>query len=101
MAQATYVLVIFVTGETPSSRRQIEQLQDLLEREFTGLYRLSVVNVFKDPDAAVRHDVFATPTVVRLLPEPVRRIVDGLRDRERVLSGLELEHAVSADASRA
>ena len=52
-----------------------------------------MVNVFKDPDAAVRYDVFATPTVVKLLPEPVRQIVDGLRDRERVLSGLEIEHA--------
>lgn len=90
MAEPTYVLMIFVTGETPSSRRQIERLETILREEFPGLYELRVVNVFKDPDAALRHDVFATPTVIRLLPKPVRQIVDGLRDRARVLSGLEL-----------
>jgi len=93
MSQSTYVLILFVTGETPTSRRQVQQLQRLLDDELGELYELSVVNVFKDPDTAVRYDVFATPTVVKRLPEPVRQIVDGLRDRERVLSGLEIEHA--------
>jgi len=95
MAAGTYVLILFVTGETPASRRQVAELEGLLDQELGSHYQLSVVNVFRDPEAAVRYDVFATPTLLKRLPEPVRRILYGLRDRERVLSGLELEQTWS------
>lgn len=93
MARETYTLILFVTGETPASRRQVLELEGLLDQELGSHYQLSVVNVFRDPETAVRYDVSATPTLIKRLPEPVRRTLYRLRDRERVLSGLELEHA--------
>ena len=86
-----HVLRLFVAGATPRSVRAIDNLRRLLEREMPGRYDLSVVDIYQDPDAARAHQVVAAPTLVKLSPEPVRRIIGDLSDAPRVLRGLGVE----------
>lgn len=83
-------LKLFVTGETPNSRAQVDSLRQLLEQSWAGRYHLEVINIFDTPEEAEVHQVFATPTLIKTLPEPMRRIIGDLRDREKVLAGLDL-----------
>lgn len=88
---ATHVLCLFVTGSTPRSIKAIENLRELLEAELPGRYELEVIDIYQHPDKASRHQIIAAPTLLKLLPEPVRRIIGDLSDRERVLRGLGIE----------
>lgn len=85
-----HVLRLFVSGTTARSVRAVENLRGLLERELPGGYDLQVIDIYQDPQAARDHQVIAAPTLVRLVPEPVRRIIGDLSNRERVLHGLEI-----------
>jgi circadian clock protein KaiB len=84
-------LKLYTTGRTPRSRKMINELEEMFERNCGGQYALEVIDVFEDPESAHDDAVFATPTLVRSLPEPVRRIVGDLSSEERVLAGLEIE----------
>lgn len=86
--EGRHVLRLFVTGATPRSIRAIDNLRRVLERELPGRYDLEVIDIYKDPRAARDHQVLAAPTLVKLFPEPVRRIIGDLSDVDRVLSGL-------------
>lgn len=86
----TYVLKLYVAGNTPNSVRALRTLQDILEEEFQGVYALKVIDVLKNPQLAEEDKILATPTLAKILPPPVRRIIGDLSDRERVLIGLDL-----------
>lgn len=90
-SETRYVLRLFITGATPRSTRAIENLRDLLERELPGRYELEVIDIYQDPQATRDQQIIAAPTLVKLLPEPVRRIIGDLSDVERVLRGLNLQ----------
>lgn len=85
-----YQLKLYVVGQTESSRKALAHLRRMLDEELTGLYELKVVDVLENPQLAEEDKILATPTVVRVLPEPVRRIIGDLSDREKVLLGLDL-----------
>lgn len=84
------VLRLFVTGTTPRSTRAIENLRKICETELAGRYELEVIDIYQHPEAARANQVIAAPTLLKLLPMPVRRIVGDLADHARVLHGLEL-----------
>lgn len=86
----TYVLKLYVAGNTPNSVRALRTLKDILEEEFQGVYALKVIDVLKNPQLAEEDKILATPTLAKILPPPVRRIIGDLSDRERVLIGLDL-----------
>lgn len=86
-----HVLRLLITGATPRSTRAIENIRRLLERELPGRYDLEVIDIYQHPQAASQYQVLAAPTLVKLLPEPVRRIIGDLSDIERVLHGLGIE----------
>jgi circadian clock protein KaiB len=65
-------------------------LRNILETEFRGVYALKVIDVLKNPQLAEEDKILATPTLAKILPPPVRRIIGDLSDRERVLIGLDL-----------
>lgn len=90
-----HVLRLFVTGATPRSTRAIENLRHVLERELPGRYELEIIDIYQDPQAARTYQILAAPTLVKLLPEPVRRIIGDLSDVERVLHGLGVERTQS------
>lgn len=86
----TYILKLYVAGNTPSSMRALKTLRDILDVEFRGVYALKVIDVLKNPQLAEEDKILATPTLAKILPPPVRRIIGDLSDRERVLIGLDL-----------
>lgn len=85
-----YVLKLYVAGRTPNSVRALKTLQDILETEFLGVYSLKVIDVLQNPRLAEEDKILATPTLARVLPPPVRKIIGDLSDREKVLIGLDL-----------
>jgi circadian clock protein KaiB len=86
----TYILKLYVAGNTPNSMRALKTLRNILETEFLGVYALKVIDVLKNPQLAEEDKILATPTLAKILPPPVRRIIGDLSDRERVLIGLDL-----------
>ncbi len=89
-ARKTYVLKLYVAGNTPNSVRALNTLKNILEQEFKGVYALKVIDVLKSPQLAEEDKILATPTLSKILPPPVRKIIGDLSDRERVLIGLDL-----------
>ena len=88
-----YVLRLFVTGTTSRSQRAIANMQKICEESLAGQYDLEVIDVYQHPEATRDLQVVATPTLVKVLPEPLRRIIGDLSDREKVLAGLDLTTA--------
>ncbi len=89
-SRKTYILKLYVAGNTPNSMRALKTLRNILETEFRGVYALKVIDVLKNPQLAEEDKILATPTLAKILPPPVRRIIGDLSDRERVLIGLDL-----------
>jgi circadian clock protein KaiB len=89
-ARKTYVLKLYVAGNTANSVRALKTLKNILETEFKGIYALKVIDVLKNPQLAEEDKILATPTLSKILPPPVRKIIGDLSDRERVLIGLDL-----------
>jgi circadian clock protein KaiB len=86
----TYILKLYVAGNTPNSIRALKTLNNILEEDFQGVYALKVIDVLKNPQLAEEDKILATPTLSKILPPPVRKIIGDLSDRERVLIGLDL-----------
>lgn len=89
-AAVHYVLRLYITGSTARSARAIANLHRICEEHLSGRYDLEVIDVYQRPEAAREVHLIAMPTLVRLLPEPLRRIVGDLSDRDKVLQGLDL-----------
>ncbi|MGD1900477.1 MAG: circadian clock protein KaiB [Phormidesmis sp.] len=89
-SKKTYILKLYVAGNTPSSTIALRTLNKILEEEFQGVYALKVIDVLKNPQLAEEDKILATPTLAKILPPPVRKIIGDLSDRERVLIGLDL-----------
>lgn len=85
---AALVLRLFVSGASPRSVRAIDNLRRLLEREVPDGFDLQVIDLYQDPQAARDHQVVAAPTLVRLIPGPVRRIIGDLSDTEQLMHRL-------------
>ena len=88
---ANFRLRLFITGHTPRSQQALQHLRSLLDEEFGDCCELEVVDVLDDPQAAEEHKVLATPTLIRELPTPIRRVIGDLSDRQQVLMGLDLK----------
>ena len=91
-----YLLKLYVTGQTPRSLRAIANLRRLCEQELGGRYEMVVVDVLERPQLAEDEKILATPTVVKELPLPIRRIIGDLSDSEKVLLGLDLRACLEA-----
>ena len=88
--QARYRLRLFVTGSTPRSSRAIENMLRICEEYLKGRYEYEVVDVYQNPEATRELQIVATPTLVKLLPGPLRRVIGDLSDKQRVLKGLNI-----------
>ena len=86
----TYVLKLYVTGVTPRSQAALKNLEKILEEDYKGVYSLKVIDVIKQPQLAEEDKILATPTLIKILPPPVARIIGDLSDREKILLGLDL-----------
>ena len=79
-ARKTYILKLYVAGNTPNSMRAMKTLRNILQTEFRGVYALKVIDVLKNPQLAEEDKILATPTLAKILPPPVRRIIGDLSD---------------------
>jgi len=86
-----FKLRLYVTGRTRQSQRAIENLYQICEADLEGAFEVDVIDVLEHPALAENEKILATPTLVKQLPEPVRKIIGDLSDREKVLLGLDLE----------
>jgi len=82
---------LYITGQTPSSVRAIANLQRLCERELKDQYDLVIIDVLEHPQLAEDEKILATPTLIKELPPPLRRLIGDLSDTEKVLLGLDLQ----------
>src|ERR1039458_2283048 len=88
---AVYKLRLYVAGQTPKSLRAFANLKVLCEEHLKGRYRIEVIDLLEDPQMARGNQIVAVPTLVRELPQPVRKIIGDLSNTERVLIGLALQ----------
>ncbi len=86
----SWELRLYVTGRSPACLRAIDNLQQACEQNLPGRYRIEVVDLLDNPRLAADDRILAVPTVVRRLPQPIRRIVGDLSDTEQLLVGLQL-----------
>src|SRR5437764_10268022 len=83
-------LRLYVAGQTPKSVTAFANLKRLCEERLAGQYRIEVIDLMQDPHLAKGDQILAIPTLVRKLPEPMRKIIGDLSNTERVLVGLDL-----------
>ncbi len=88
-----YILRLYITGQTPKSERAIENLRRICEEELHGQYQMVIIDVLERPQLAEDEKILATPTLIKELPPPLRRIIGDLSDTEKVLLGLELRRS--------
>ena len=88
-----YRLRLFVAGMTPRSRRTIETLRRVCLDRLDGRYELEIVDIYQQEDLAEANQIVAAPTLLKLSPQPPRRIIGDLSDETRLLHGLGLPPA--------
>ena len=88
--QEVWDLRLYVAGQTPKCIAAFANLKRFCEDHLAGRYRIEVIDLLENPLLAEGDEIFAIPTLVRRLPEPVRQIIGDLSNTERVMVGLQL-----------
>ena len=91
-----WTLRLYVAGQTPRSLTAFANLKKLCEQHLAGRYQIEVVDLLKAPQLGAKDQIVALPTLIRKLPEPVRRVIGDLSNAERVRLGINLENAVAS-----
>ena len=97
---AQWMLRLYVAGNTPNSVAAFANLKDICEVHLGGKYEIEVVDLLRQPQLAAGDQIIAVPTLVRKLPQPVKKIIGDLSNIERVLVGLDLRPAAVAAARK-
>jgi circadian clock protein KaiB len=87
---ARWQLRLYVAGQTPKCLAAFANLKKICETYLTGQYDIEIIDLLKTPALAQGDQILAIPTLVRKLPEPVRKIIGDLSNTERVLVGLDI-----------
>jgi circadian clock protein KaiB len=86
-----FQLRLYVAGQTPKSRAAVDNLNRICETHLSGRYRIEVIDLLVNPKLAAGDQILAVPTLVRHLPEPIKKIIGDLSNEERVLVGLDVQ----------
>ena len=89
-AAQAYRLRLYVAGQTPKSILAFTNLKQICEEHLQGRYEIEIVDLVENPQLAAGDQILAVPTLVRRLPEPIKKIIGDLSNTERVLVGLDL-----------
>jgi circadian clock protein KaiB len=81
---------LYVAGQTPKSLRALTNLKRICEEYLAGKYHIEIIDLLENPQLASGDQILAIPTLIRKLPEPMRKIIGDLSNTERVLVGLDL-----------
>ena len=93
LSEEKWELRLYTAGQTPKSLTAFANLKRLCEEHLKDRYTIEVIDLTRNPQLAAGDQIVAIPTLVRKLPEPLRKIVGDLRDTERTLVGLQLRQA--------
>jgi circadian clock protein KaiB len=85
-----FILRLYVAGQTPKCMRAFSNLKRICEEHLTNRYQIEMIDLMQDPALARNDQILAVPTLVRRMPEPVRKIIGDLSNTERVLAGLDV-----------
>ncbi len=91
--KVSYLLRLYVSGATPQSVRAIANIKKICEEHLKGRYDLEVIDLYQKPKLAKGEQIIATPTLIKKLPPPLRRIIGDMSVTARVLVGLDLQKA--------
>jgi circadian clock protein KaiB len=89
-AKAEWQLKLYVAGQTTKSIAALENLRNVCETHLSGRYEIEVIDLLVNPKLAAGDQILAVPTLVRKVPEPIRKIIGDLSNEERVLVGLDV-----------
>lgn len=92
-------LRLYVAGDSPRSRTALANLQKLCEARLKDNYDIEVIDLTKRPDLAKADQILAVPTLIRKIPEPMKRLIGDLSNSDRALVALDLEAAVAGDGA--
>jgi circadian clock protein KaiB len=92
-ANSRYVLRLYITGSTPRSARAISNIRKICEEHLEGRYDLEIVDISLHPTLAAGEQIIAAPTLIKMLPLPLRRFIGDMSHTERILVGLDLRAA--------
>src|SRR5262245_37187089 len=95
---AVWELRLYVAGQTARSLAAFANLKRICEEQVPGQYRIEVIDLSENPQLARGDQILAVPTLVRKLPEPMRKIIGDLSNTERVLVGLQLRQKAGAES---
>lgn len=85
-----YMLKLYITGSSARAEQAIENLRHICEQDLNGQYELEIIDVLEHPELAEEARILATPTLIKQLPPPLRRVIGDLSDKDKVLLGLEV-----------
>lgn len=91
-----YNLRLYVAGQTPKSLQAFANLKKICEEHLEGRYEIVIIDLLENPQLARGDQILAIPTLVRKLPEPIRKIIGDLSNTERVLVGLDLRPSMES-----
>ena len=97
LKRATYILRLYVTGSSNRSLRAVYNLKKLCEEYLPDDYELEVIDIYKDPAAAREAQIIAAPTLVKKLPQPIRKFVGDMSNTQKILIGLDVYKRQDAD----
>jgi len=95
-AGAFYHLRLYVAGVTPNSLTAFANLKKICDEYLEGRFEIEVIDLIENPHLAREDNILAIPTLIRRLPEPIKKIIGTLADTERVLVGLEIHKRTDA-----
>ena len=93
-------MTLYVTGTSPRAQVAISNLERICQQELKGQYKLEIIDVLEHPQRAEDEKILATPTLIKQLPPPLRRVIGDLSDKAKVLLGLEVRPQASTPTTR-
>jgi circadian clock protein KaiB len=87
---ATWVLQLYITGDTVLSRKAIRKVKKIVSEDLKDNFRLEIVDLLLNPEEAERYNIMVTPTLIRTHPKPEKKIRGDLSNKENLLTGLDL-----------
>jgi len=90
-SQKMYRLRLFVTGQTPRSASSLQNLKTVCDEYLVGKFELEVIDIYQQPELAREAQIIAAPTLIKMLPLPLRKLVGDLSNRKQVMIGLDIK----------
>ncbi len=93
--KAEWQLLLYIAGQTPKSIKALNNIKKYAEEHLKGKYSIEIIDLLVNPKLAEDDQILALPTLVRRLPEPIRKIIGDLSDEEKVLVGLNIKPIIA------